>query len=109
MEKNGRDLFCARDPAKLVNKIMMDFQEKGSVLEATNSLNYFLYLCIPLSRYSCMSLPNTYDNDRTYKNDTNTLSWHTVNASFWVSTSYGQFKSLILESWRPRVSSNTPL
>ena len=69
-----RDLFCARDPAKLVNKIMMDFQEKGSVLEATNSLNYFLYLCIPLSRYSCMSLPNTYDNDRTYKNDTNTLS-----------------------------------
>ena len=69
-----RDLFCERDPAKLVNKIMMDFQEKGSVLEATNSLNYFLYLCIPLSRYSCMSLPYTYDNDRTHKNDTNTLS-----------------------------------
>ena len=36
-----------------------------------------------VSQYRCMSLPKTNDNDRTYKNDANILSWHKVNASFW--------------------------
>ena len=35
-----------------------------------------------------MNLPKTDDNDRTHKNDTNTLSCHMVNASFWASASY---------------------
>ena len=29
----------------------------------------------------------TDDNDKTHENDTNTLSWHMVNASFWASAS----------------------
>ena len=52
----------------------------------------------PLSQYRFMNLPKTDDNHRTYKNDANTLSCHMVNASFWTSASYEQFKLLVLES-----------
>ena len=33
-------------------------------------------------QHRCMNLPKTDDNDRTYENDINTLSWLMVNASF---------------------------
>ena len=39
----------------------------------------------PVAQHRCMSLPKTDDNDRTYKNDANTLSWHMVNTSFWTN------------------------
>ena len=47
-----------------------------------------------------MNLSKTDDNDRTHKNDANTLSWHKVNTSFWASASQpgNQFKSLVLKS-----------
>ena len=56
-----------------------------------------------------MNLPKTENNDRAYKNDANALSWHMINAFFWTSTSYEQFKSLVLDSRRPCASSNTVL
>ena len=56
-----------------------------------------------------MNLPKTDDNDRTHKNDSNTLSWHMISASCWISASYEQFKSLALESRRPYASSSTAL
>ena len=43
-----------------------------------------------------MNLPKTDDNDRTHKNDANTLWWHMINASFWTSTLYDLFESLVL-------------
>ena len=56
-----------------------------------------------------MSLPKTDDNDRTHKNGSNTLCLHMVNASIWTSSSYDQFKTLVLESRKPCASSNTVL
>ena len=41
---------------------------------------------------------NHNDDDRTHKNEVNTLSWHMINVFFWTSASYKQFKSLALES-----------
>ena len=41
----------------------------------------------PVSQYICIKLPITEDNDRTHKNDANTLSGHMVNASFQTSVS----------------------
>ena len=54
-----------------------------------------------VSQYRCMILPKTDDNDSTHKNVASTLSSQMVNASFWTSASYEQFKSLVLESRRP--------
>ena len=36
----------------------------------------------PVSQYICIKFPKTDDNDRTHKNDANTLSWHMVKAFF---------------------------
>ena len=38
-------------------------------------------------QYICMKLPKTDDNNRTHKNDTSTLYWYMVNASFQTSAS----------------------
>ena len=54
-----------------------------------------------VSQYRCMILPKTDDNDSTHKNVASTLSSQMVNASFWTSASYEQFKSLVLKSQRP--------
>ena len=40
-----------------------------------------------VSKYRCMNLPKTNDNDRTHKKDANTLSRHMINASSWTSAS----------------------
>ena len=54
-----------------------------------------------VSQYRCMILPKTDDNDTTHKKVASTLSSQMVNAFFWTSASYEQFKSLVLESRRP--------
>ena len=53
-----------------------------------------------VSQYRCMILPKTDDNDTTHKKVASTLSSQMVNAFFWTSASYEQFKSLVLESRR---------
>ena len=51
----------------------------------------------PVSLYRCVSLPKTDDNDRTHEIDANARSWHDINASFWTSALWDQFKSILLE------------
>ena len=41
----------------------------------------------PVSQYICKKPRETDDTDRTHKNDSNTLSWYMVIASFWASIS----------------------
>ena len=41
----------------------------------------------PVSQYTYMKLPKTDDNNKTHKNDANTLSWHMANAYFQISAS----------------------
>ena len=67
---------------------MMDFPKIGSVLGATNWLNNFFYLCIPLLDDN----NKTDDNDKIHKHDSKTLYRHMENAYFWANASYEQFR-----------------
>ena len=52
---------------------------------------HFSKFSMSLSEYNYkypINFPQTNDNDSTHKNDTNTLSCHMIDASFWTSSSY---------------------
>ena len=63
----------------------------------------------PVSQYRCMKLPKTDDNDRAYRNYTNTLYLDIWSMLFSEQVSHLMCKSLVLESEYSCASSNIVL